>query len=258
MAGFYVIGMGRMGEIRKKISEDLGHTFLGSYDPELGLNDFPRTSVEDYVFICTPPKFHDSFITRVLANGVKKIFVEKPNFSQHPKVFVGWSHRYHDNVLWLSNHSGYEYLELTWTRLAGIPGGWFCRDSNVWEDLGYHLVDMASFITHHPFKGIMQSFDFSKGNPGYKASWWGGNDFDYRGYDNAVALGWCGDIPILIRSSWAGFEDTFSIEYSRNGGKFRAIINPMEDIFQNEVVDFYSDNFQQVKYFPKVRGKESI
>lgn len=258
MSGFHVIGMGRMGQIRKKISEDLGYTFLSGYDPELGLNDFPDIKHGDYVFICTPPKFHDRLIAKTLSSEAKRIFVEKPNFNMNPRIFVGWSHRYHDDVMRLADHSSYDYLELTWTRYAGIPGGWFCRDSNVWADLGYHLVDMASIITHRPFKGTMQSFDFSKGDVEYKANWWGGDDFDYRGYDNAAAIGWCGDVPVFIRVSWAGFGDEFSIQYIRNGKLFYKTINPMDSsIFIKETEDFYSGDIQ-TKYLPSINYKGSI
>lgn len=238
---YYIFGYGRMGRIRDQIMRELGHTCVGIYDPQ-----FPeysdRSSLQpapgELVFVCVPSQTTWNLVKSLKASGAY-LFVEKPYHGTG--VFVGWSHRYHPQVQRLRT-IGFRYLELIWVRRNGIPGGWFCQ-SNVWDDLGSHLLDMAQYICGCGIAEMrMHLFEFSDGDILYKADWWGGDDFQYVGPDNAVSLLRMENGTIVhIRVAWASPEDEkFVIQgYTSEQGYIQEVIDPMaDDIFRKEIEEF--------------------
>ena len=247
---FAIIGFGGMGQIRYNIATDLGHECIGIYDPLKGYTTKPITNArKTYVFICTKPSLHRQFEMDYEVYA-KSLFIEKPYYGP---FIGGWSHRYHSFVPDLKRKGPYKSLNLVWNRSAGIPGGWFVEESSVLEDLGSHLIDLASYLCDDIFKGVYQKSDFSKGDRKFKAHWWGGDTWNYKTFDTVQISGWCGDTPITIESAWAGKADEFYISGEfLNGDEFRIDIDPFEEIFKPEVRDFFDMKIQK-KYPPVLR-----
>lgn len=242
---FWVVGYGRMGRKRSQIAVEHRLVLKGIHDasfPQHNHRELLRPVEGDVVFICTPP----GAVSQYLGLPGRK-FVEKPFYDE--SVWVGWSHRYHPQIAELRKREP-AYLELVWTRNKGIPGGWFSETSNAWEDIGSHLVDLATYICRgDAYIGAVSLFDFSKGDIKYRADWWGETEsWNYASQDSAVALFMVNDTPCLVRVSWASPEpEQFRISGYDVNGYFAYDIDPMADnIFEKEVEDFLKGEPQEV------------
>ena len=120
-----IIGLGKMGKIRKPVLEQHPqYIVVALCDPDLDqpLSDHNHTIVQDYrdvlqldldaVFVCTPNNVTAEIVAAALDGG-KHVFAEKPPArnlqeiqailaatSRHPelKVKFGFNHRYHESV----------------------------------------------------------------------------------------------------------------------------------------------------------------
>lgn len=86
---FFVIGnQGRMGKLRTKILQDLGHDVFG-YNIDNGMIGFPNGMSIDGLLICTPPKTHAELISA--HHNTAPLFIEKPVYNK-PGPDRPWDH----------------------------------------------------------------------------------------------------------------------------------------------------------------------
>lgn len=228
-----IVGLGKIGKLRKNILEELGHE-VASYDPNSELATYINIEFliedSDAICICTPNSFMFDIIKLCIKYN-KHVFCEKPpgiSYEEalkihklqlrkpHIKIKFGFNHRYlknyidikniikDKNIYWIRGVYGKgtdeEYLK-NWRVNKEYSGG------GILIDQGIHMLDLISDIV-----GDIKIEHVMKDNLIYKNI-----DTEDNMFINMRSLS---GIPISMHSSLTQWKHKFKLEISTDSGLY--------------------------------------